>query len=89
MKVEELAAGLWRWSAVRDGEEVWCVYYEAPGATVLIDPVVPDERERFFDALDQDVERRGVPVVILCTDAGHEAEASELAERYGATVLRA
>lgn len=85
MKVEELAPGVWRWS----GGEQWCLYYEAPGATVLIDPVVPNERERFFRALDRDVERRGVPVVILCTSAAGEADASELAGRYGATVLRA
>lgn len=85
MKVEELAPGFWRWSA---GER-WCVYYEAPGATILIDPIVPDERERFFRALDRDIERRALPVVILCTDAESAEAASELGERYGATVIRA
>ncbi|MDQ3066093.1 MAG: hypothetical protein M3R12_02920 [Actinomycetota bacterium] len=89
MKVEELAPGLWRWSAARDGEETWCVYYEAPGTTVLIDPVVPDEREQFFRALDRDIERRGAPVTILCTSADRESEAGELVERYGANLLRA
>lgn len=89
MNVEQLAPGLWRWSAVRDGYEVWCVYYEAPDATVLIDPVVPSERDAFFRALDRDVERRAVPVVILCTGADGDADVSELAERYGATILRA
>jgi len=89
MQVEELRPGLWRWSALRDGEELWCVYYEAPNATVLIDPVVPSERELFFRALDRDVERRSVPVAILCTSAESEALASELAERYSATILRA
>jgi len=89
MEVQELATGLWRWSASRDGHESWCVYYEAADATVLIDPVVPNERERFFRALYRDVERRGVPVVILATSAAAETAACELAERYGATVLRA
>jgi hypothetical protein len=89
MQVEELCSGLWRWSAERGGETVWCVYYEAATATVLIDPVVPDEAERFFRALDRDVERRGVPVAILCTSSESEAASSELADRYNATVLRA
>jgi len=89
MKVVELAPGLWRWSAEREGGEVWCIYYEAEHTTLLIDPVVPDERERFFAALDRDVERRGLPVTIVCTSAGHEAAAAALASRYGATVLTA
>ena len=75
MKGSELAPGLWRWTAPhpnwREGadweQEVGCVYYEAPDATVLIDPLVPPERERFFEALDRDVERRGLPVSILLT----------------------
>ena len=38
--------------------EVGSVYYEADDAVVLIDPIVPSEdRERFLDALDRDVER--------------------------------
>ena len=89
MEVEELAPGLWRWSAQRAGEEVWCIYYEAPEATVLIDPVVPEESERFFHALDQDVARRGVRVAIVCTSAEREVDAAPLAERYGAAVVRA
>ena len=85
MKVEELAEGVWRWSA---GER-WCVYVEAEGATVLVDPAVPDEPERFFAALDADVERRGVPLAILCTtDAAAEA-AAPIAERYGVEPQRA
>lgn len=89
MELQELAPGLWRWSAERAGSEIWCVYYETPTATVLIDPMVPDEPERFFRALDRDVERRGLPVTIVCTSAGHRAAAAELESRYGATVLTA
>ena len=92
MNVSELAAGLWRWTARhpdwKEGsdweQDVGCVYYEAPGATVLIDPLVPAERERFFEALDRDVERRELPVVILLTCAWHERSSGELTERYGA-----
>ncbi|HXH88121.1 MAG TPA: hypothetical protein VNI55_05895 [Gaiellaceae bacterium] len=89
MVVEELAPGLWRWSARRDDAEVWCLYVETDAATVLIDPVLPDEPERFFRALDRDLERRGKPLTILCTSAEHEREAAPLVERYEATLLRA
>ena len=93
MNVSELAPGLWRWTAPqpdwKDGadweQDVGCVYYEAPAATVLIDPLVPPERERFFDALDRDVERRGLPVSILLTVPWHARSSAELAERYETT----
>ena len=91
MNVTELTPGLWRWTAPhpdwKEGDdwdqEVGCVYYETPGATVLIDPLVPPERERFLEALDRDVERRELPVAILLTCKWHERSAPELAERYG------
>ena len=92
MTVSELTPGLWRWTAPHPDwkeesdwqQEVGCVYYEAPEATVLIDPLVPPERERFFDALDRDVERRRLPVAVLITCPWHERSAAELTERYGA-----
>lgn len=93
MTVDELAPGLWRWTAPHPGwragddwePDVGCVYYEAPAATVLIDPLVPPERERFFEALDRDVARRGLPVTVLLTVPRHSRSAAELVERYGAT----
>ena len=95
MDVEQLQPGLWRWTAIhpdwKEGDEwaqqVCSVYYEAPRATVLFDPLVPPERERkrFFEALDRDVERRGLPVAILLTVPWHERSAAELRERYAVT----
>lgn len=100
MEVQRLREGLWRWTAPHpdwdpagEGSTAWpeqvgCVYYEAPAATVLIDPLVPsDEREaaRFYDALDRDVERRGLPVAILRTIFWHERSSAELRERYDTT----
>ena len=68
-------------------QEVGCVYYEAPGAVVLIDPLVPmEDRDRFFRALDRDVERAGLPVRVLVTVDEHKRSSAELAERYGGTV---
>jgi glyoxylase-like metal-dependent hydrolase (beta-lactamase superfamily II) len=92
MDVLELAPGLWRWTAPHPDwkesddweQEVGCVYYEAPGATVLVDPLVPPERDRFFEALDRDVERRGLPVTILLTCDWHGRSTDELTERYAA-----
>ena len=87
MEVEELAPGLWRWSAALAGNEVWCLYIETPTRTVLVDPVVPDEPERFFRALDRDLERRGLPLFILSTRPDARVEAATFAERYGGDVL--
>lgn len=97
MTVDELRPGLWRWTARHpewtpeeggpDGwaPEVGCVYYEAPGVVVLIDPLVPEEdaeRERFWRALDHDVERLGRPVAILLTTHWHERSAGVIRDRY-------
>jgi hypothetical protein len=99
VEVQRIAEGLWRWTAphpdwVPDGEgphdwpaAVGCVYFEAPDATVLIDPLVPDDpaqAARFTDALDRDVARRELPVVVLRTIRWHERSRQAIAERYGA-----
>jgi hypothetical protein len=93
-----VAEGLWRWAAEhpnwanwpdreREPREVGCVYYEAADATVLIDPLVPaGEEEDLFRHLDADVERRGLPAVILLTAEWHRRSADELAERYDARI---
>jgi len=93
-----LADGLWRWTAVhprwelwpnheREAREVGCVYYEARAATVLVDPLVPaGDEEAFFRHLDADVERHGLPVVILLTAEWHRRSADELAARYDARI---
>jgi hypothetical protein len=91
--VDELGPGLWRWTAPHPDwtaseewpEDVGCVYYEAPEATVLIDPLLPPDRDRFLDALDRDVERRGLPVAILLTCEWHARSTDELLERFGAS----
>ncbi len=95
MNVQQIAKGLWRWTGLHPEwqpgdewkQEVACVYYEAPDALCLIDPLIPPEdSERFFKALDADVERYGRPVTILLTVAWHRRSAEELAERYGGTI---
>jgi glyoxylase-like metal-dependent hydrolase (beta-lactamase superfamily II) len=95
VEVQELRPGLWRWTARHPAwepddslpGEVGCVYYEAPEAVVLIDPLVPgDEQERFWRALDKDVQRVGRPVVVLLTVPWHARSSALIAERYAGPV---
>jgi glyoxylase-like metal-dependent hydrolase (beta-lactamase superfamily II) len=98
MDVQRLGDGLWRWTAPHPNAANWpksgpavppevgCVYYEAPYAVVLIDPLLPvGEEEDFLAYLDRDVERRGLPVSILLTAAWHERSASIMRDRYQVT----
>jgi hypothetical protein len=97
VEVWELAPGLWRWTARHPawmpadagewGPEVGCVYAELEGSIVLIDPLVPaepDERERFWRALDRDVDRLGPPSVLL-TVSDHARSAPDVHARYDGT----
>ena len=97
MTVDRLDDGLWRWTAPHpewNGASDWpevvgSVYCETNEAVVLVDPLVPadlHDGERFWRALDRDVERLGRPVVVLVTCRWHVRSAQDLRERYGATV---
>jgi hypothetical protein len=95
VEVEELSPGLWRWTASHPDrsaeqnseQEVSCFYVEAEDATLVVDPLVPDdEAERFWTSLDRDVERRELPVAVLLTQAAHAGSAGEVARRYGTGV---
>jgi hypothetical protein len=99
VQVEEIATGLWRWTALHpewtrkdagpDGweQEVGCVYYEGHDAIALFDPLVPPEdAERFLAALDRDVGRNGQPVRVLLTTESHRRSSEELAARYDAAL---
>jgi glyoxylase-like metal-dependent hydrolase (beta-lactamase superfamily II) len=86
--VQELRLGLWRWTAQHpEFDEVSSAYLEAMDVVCLIDPLVPaGEEEPFFEALDRDVERTGLPVAIVLTNPWHRRSSDELALRYGATI---
>ena len=102
MQVRELATGLWYWTGRHpawtpadgldtrpDGwdQEVGCYFYDGPDAICLFDPLIPmEDRDRFLDALDRDVERAAKPVRALLTVADHRRSSAELAERYDGTV---
>ncbi len=89
MEVTEVRPGLWRWTAYHEEwkEIVGCVYCETGDGVVVIDPLVPeDEAERFWAALDQDVERAGGTVHVLVTVFWHTRSTAAMVERYGARV---
>jgi glyoxylase-like metal-dependent hydrolase (beta-lactamase superfamily II) len=97
MDAEELRPGLWRWTASHPqwdhaeqwGPEVGSVYAELPGSVVVVDPLVPeDEEEHFWEALDRDVERLGLPVHVLLTVHWHERSVATVLDRYKATLWR-
>ena len=83
MDVETIRPGLWRWTAPhpdwteKEGgpggweRDVASFYYEAPGHVVLLDPQAPPDgtpdAERFWRALDGDVQRLQLPVAVLLT----------------------
>ena len=95
LDVRRVNASLWIWTTEHplwtpenDGWDavVSSIYMERPDAIILIDPLVPIdplEAERVFVALDRDVERRSVPVTVVCTVPWHRRSATLLRERYG------
>jgi glyoxylase-like metal-dependent hydrolase (beta-lactamase superfamily II) len=96
MEVAELAPGLWRWTVrhpdwtpEQGGPDGWeadvgCLYCEADGAVLLVDPLVPvdeGERDRFWAALDRDLERANVEPDILLTCPWHARSSADVLAR--------
>jgi len=97
MEVQELRPGLWRWTGAHPewdhaehwGPEVASVYAELDDAVVVVDPLVPaDEEDRFWSALDRDVERAGRPLHVLLTVHWHERSVAAVLDRYHAQLWR-
>jgi len=72
---------------------VGSLYYEPSGAdaagpTILIDPLAPPagtpDADRFWKALDEDVQRRNKPVAVLLGVHDHERSAQAVVDRYAA-----
>lgn len=95
VKLQELARGLWRWTArhpdweppkEQDDPADWAAdvgsaAYEAPDALVLIDPLVVDGDYEKLDELAGSKAR----VAILTTVKWHERSGAELMKRYDAS----
>jgi len=87
MNKREIAPGLWRWTGWHEEwkEEVGSVCWQGADALCLIDPIVPrEESDRFWGALDSDVERLAQPVHVFITIYWHARQARAIAERYNA-----
>ncbi|MDQ4082037.1 MAG: MBL fold metallo-hydrolase [Actinomycetota bacterium] len=101
MQVQELRPGVWRWTlphpewtpedAADDGWDrvVSSFFLRAGGALLLVDPLAPPpdspEHERFWRALDRDVEGHGSPPHVLLTVFWHARSTEEVATRYAGT----
>jgi glyoxylase-like metal-dependent hydrolase (beta-lactamase superfamily II) len=94
MEIEQIRPRLWRWTATHPdwspeegGPEGWepvvsCHALVEEDALVLIDPLVPaDDEERFWQALDTDVEHHGPPQILL-TGYWHARSAQTILDRY-------
>jgi hypothetical protein len=77
--MQELAPGLWHWTARREsiGADVSSYYLAAE--RVLIDPMAPPEGLEWF-------ERHGAPEHLLLSCRHHDRDAWRLREAFGATV---
>jgi glyoxylase-like metal-dependent hydrolase (beta-lactamase superfamily II) len=97
MDVQELRPGLWRWTGEHPewdhaetwGPEVASVYAELEDTVVVVDPLVPAaDEDRFWEALDRDVERSARPLHVLLTVHWHERSVAAVLDRYHATLWR-
>lgn len=96
MELQELAPGLWRWTATHpdwtpeeggpDGWEpgVGSVAYAIDDRLVLIDPLVPNELWPALDGLAE-----GRRVLVLTTIGWHRRSRDEVVRRYDASTSRA
>ncbi len=96
MNLQEIAPHLWHWTAPhpewkspKGGWEETVSSYAlvADDALVLFDPLVPaDEPDRFWAALDRDVEHHGAPSILI-TLYWHARSSQEIADRYDGTTV--
>ena len=101
--MQELAPGLRRWTAPHPDWEpaatpdspadwerdVGCVLYDAADAVVMIDPLLPPDRDAFWPLLDEHVRSRDGRVIVLTTIGWHRRSRDEVVARYDATTSHA
>ena len=86
--MEELAPGLWRWTARHEewhpgewGAEVASFAVDAGDAVLLVDPLLPDDDAAVLERLDA-----LAPGGILVTIPYHARSSEQLAKRYGIAI---
>lgn len=77
--MDEIAPGLWHWTAVREriGAEVSSYYLQSE--RVIVDPMIPPEGLEFFEA-------HGAPEHAVLTNRHHDRDAWRLQHAFGTTV---
>jgi hypothetical protein len=76
--LEEVAPGIWHWTALHPRIGVRVHSYYLPAERVLIDPIAPDEGLDWFA-------EHGPPTDALLTNRGHFRSCGEFVERFGVT----
>jgi len=77
--VEEIAPGLWHWTALHPRIRIPVSSYYLPAKGILVDPIAPDEGLDWFEA-------NGPPSYAVLTNRHHYRSCAALVERFGITV---
>jgi len=77
--LEEIAPGIWHWTALHPGINIVVSSYYLPGEGVLIDPIAPRGGLDWFA-------EHGPPTDVLLTNRHHYRSSEEFAERFGVAV---
>ncbi len=77
--MQELAPGIWHWTAPHPRIGIEVSSYYLPAERVLIDPIAPPEGLDWF-------EEHGPPADVLLTNRHHFRSSAEFAERFGVTI---
>ena len=77
--MEEIASGLWHWTAQHEQIDTEVSSYYLEPERVLIDPMIPPAGLEWF-------EQRGTPEHALLTNRHHDRHAWRLREAFGCTV---
>jgi hypothetical protein len=77
--VEEIAPGVWHWTARHDHIAKPVSTYYLPRERVLIDPMIPPPGLEWFEA-------HGAPEHIVLTNRHHDRESWRLRDAFGSTV---
>jgi glyoxylase-like metal-dependent hydrolase (beta-lactamase superfamily II) len=77
--MDEIAPGLWHWTARHPHIDVDVSSYYLEGERVLLDPMIPAEGLDWF-------EERAAPEHVLLTNRHHDRQAWQIRDRFGSTV---
>ena len=78
--MEEIAPGLWHWSAPHPRIKIRVHSYYLPAERVVIDPIEPENGLGWF------AEHGATPDHVLLTNRHHYRSSADFVERFGATV---